>query len=227
MKSKSPEPSGATNRSNLWSNLLLFLAVLGSLLALEVILNPNNLWAASSKQVETTGPMQVPRQAHTATLLPDGRVLIVGGLGANGALDSVEVYDRTNKQFFAVGDPAAPTKLTHARAAHSASLVQLGDSTYRVIIAGGIDAQSQPLASIEIFEPATGTIVATDNLTTPRRSHTATVLADGRIFFAGGDSAGDGHSTAETYDPNNSLGPVQFNLADARWGHTATLFSDE
>jgi hypothetical protein len=67
--------------------------------------------AASSKQVESTGPMQVARTGHTATLLPDGRVLIVGGVGADGITGSIEIYDRANKTFSTAGDPRWPTTL--------------------------------------------------------------------------------------------------------------------
>src|SRR6266542_3251507 len=185
-------------------------------------LNADNLWAAASTQVESTGPMQLSRQGHTATLLPDGRVLMVGGRGAGGVLDSIELYDPAAKQFSPAGDPAAPTRLTQARSAHTATLVKVADGSWRVVIAGGIDAGSLALSSIEIFDPATGTILATDHLATARSSHTATLMADGRVFFAGGDADG----TAELYDPDNLLGPVTYQLNGARSAHTATLFSD-
>src|SRR5207253_605406 len=92
---------------NLWPNLLLTLLVLAAPLGTKLILSSAS--AATSKQVESTAPMQMPRQGHTATPLPDGRVLIVGGIVVSGAvLDSIEIYDRANNSFSAVGNPLAP-----------------------------------------------------------------------------------------------------------------------
>ena len=223
-------PSRKSTYPNLKANIVMTLLVLGVPLGTKLILSSAS--AATSKQVEATGPMQAPRHGHTATVLPDGKVLIVGGVGTNngvrGVLDSIELY--ATNQFSSVGDAASPTRLTQARTAHTATLARLADGSSRVIIAGGLDSSATPtpLSTIEIFDPASGAMVGADHMTTARSSHTATVLADGRIFFAGGDPAG----TAEIYDPNTLLGPVepvepvQFQLSDPRWGHTATLFSD-
>src|SRR6185369_7431576 len=175
-------PAHPARHSNFWINFALFLSVLAVPLGLHFLLNPDTAFAAVSKQVEATGAMQVPRTGHTATLLPDGGVLIVGGSGAGGVLDSIEVYDRTNKTFSTVGDPNAPTKLTQARTGHTATLVTLADGTSRVIIAGGVNGQAVPQPSIEIFDPATGNMTNTDNAGQPlnlaaaRYLHTATVL---------------------------------------------------
>src|SRR5207253_9755943 len=112
------KPADSTRRAahpNFWPNLVMALLVLGVPLGVKLILTSAH--AATSKQVESTGPMQVPRHGHTATLLPDGRVLIVGGVGTGGITDSIEIYDRTNKTFSAAGDTNAPTKLTYARTA--------------------------------------------------------------------------------------------------------------
>src|ERR1041385_6067665 len=149
-KPDSPLATRPSAHSNFWINLALFLSVFLVPLGLHYLLNPDAAFAAVSKQVEATGAMQVPRVGHTATLLPDGRVLIVGGSGAGGITDSIEIYDRTNKTFSTVGDPNAPTKLATARTGHTATLVKMADDTYRVIIAGGVSPRAIAQASIEI-----------------------------------------------------------------------------
>jgi hypothetical protein len=50
-----------------------------------------------------TMALAVPRELHSATLLPDGRVLIAGG-GAFGAVASAELYDPSSGAFTAAGD---------------------------------------------------------------------------------------------------------------------------
>jgi len=97
---------------------------------------------------ELTGPLINGRQYHTATLLPDGRVLVIGG----GA-------DYTNLEFLAAAemfDPVTGTfamagSLATARTYHTATLLDDG----RVLVTGGYGAVA-PLASAEIYDPSTG-----------------------------------------------------------------------
>src|ERR1051325_9218064 len=246
MNPKHSDSGPAIQRSSFWINLVLLLLVLAIPFGFDLLLSGNKAWAASSKQVQPTGPMQVPRQGHTATLLPDGRVLIVGGMATNVLLDSIEFYDPATQTFSIAGDPAAPSTLATARVGHTATLVTLADNTHRVIIAGGVVADGSSAydktpskrvkiaggsvtrvvksASIEIFDPATGTIVGADNLTAARSMHTATVLNDGRIFFAGGNA----DATAEIINPNNAAQSVAgIQLLAVRYGHTAIIGPDQ
>jgi hypothetical protein len=85
------------------------------------------------------------RTEHTATLLPNGMVLVAGGFGPTGPLASVEVYDPTTGQW-TVG---ASLKIPRAR--HTATLVPPNT----VVIAGGL-SRSLPLvtlASTEVIMP--------------------------------------------------------------------------
>src|SRR6516162_4063104 len=99
--------------------------------------------ARAGEQIQPAGSMAVARRGHTATVLADGRVLIVGGLDASGPLSTAEIFDPTQKTFTSAG------KMVHARYGHTATLLAGG----RVLIAGGHDA-SGPLASAEIFDPS-------------------------------------------------------------------------
>ena len=136
----------------------------------------------------TNGPMATTRSLHTATLLPNGKVLVVGGYNTNGSLALGELYDP------ATGKWTATAALTVARHDHTATLLANG----KVLVAGGFYAGN----SAELYDPATGTWSPTGATTDARGAHTATLLANGKVLVAGGaTSGGNAISTAELYDP--------------------------
>jgi hypothetical protein len=143
--------------------------------------------------------MNTPRAKHTATELPDGRVLIVGGLNEGGALASAELFNPHAKKFTETGHLAV------ARYEHTAALLPDG----RVLIAGGRNGDS-PLDSTEIFDPVTNSFLRGPSLNLARAGHSATRLADGRILIVGGDAEG----SAEIFDPTTQ----SFALVEARLG---------
>src|SRR5262245_41690072 len=147
---------------------------------IAVILMTGSAWAASSVQVQPVPGMVTQRVDHTATLLPDGRVLLTGGTGAEGVLSSAEVYRPDQKAFEAVGSMGS------ARTGQTATLLSDG----RVLIAGGWAAE-HALASVEIFDAATNSFRSlAASLTAARSCHTATLLDSGQVLIAGGDQAG-------------------------------------
>ena len=115
------------------------------------------------------------RVHHTATLLDNGMVLILGGAGADGeALRSAELYDPAS----AAWGPAARPRA--ARAWHSATLLEDGS----VLAAGGFAGASQ-LASAERYAPARDTWTAAASLGAARDGHGAARLLDGRVLIMG------------------------------------------
>src|SRR5207249_4885115 len=119
-----------------------------------------------------TGSLNTARYAHTATLLPNGKVLVAGGGGSSGFLSSVELYDPDS------ATSSATATLTTARYLHTATSLPNG----KLLVAGGLDSSGNPSASAELYDPAIGTWSATGNLTTARDFHTATLLPNGKVL---------------------------------------------
>ncbi len=131
--------------------------------------------------------MTQARRAHTSTRMPDGAVLVVGGLDElSGALESAEIYDPSD------GTWSAVTSMEKARSLHTATL--LGDGT--VLVAGG-EAGGVRLASSEIFDPTSATWSPAGRMAQARREHTATLLGLGRVLAVGGASP----ISVEAYQP--------------------------
>jgi N-acetylneuraminic acid mutarotase len=136
-----------------------------------------------------TGDMAYARRYFTATLLPNGKVLVAGG-GGGGA--SAELYDP------ATGTWSAAHDMLEARGQHTAALLQDG----RVLVAGGNEDDTTGTA--ELYDPASDTWTRTGDMTEWRASPGATVLSDGRVLVDGGYSSlsvGASAATSEIYDP--------------------------
>jgi hypothetical protein len=150
--------------------------------------------AQSSGTFASAGNMSAARSLHSATLLPDGKVLIAGGASSSsGVLASAEVYDSEANTFRSVG------LMTTARRMHTATL--LPDDT--VLIVGGYGEGGVALASAELFDPVGGTFRATGSLSTARGGHTAILLATGKVLVLGGYGTRTypDVAPAELYDP--------------------------
>src|SRR2546428_3835784 len=95
-----------------------------------------------------TGSLATGRFSHTATLLPNGKVLVAGGIGTGGGPpSSAELYDPNSGTWKLTGS------LVKARDRHTAALLPHG----KVLVAGGVGAR-RPLAKAQLFEPARGNL---------------------------------------------------------------------
>ncbi len=155
-----------------------------------------------------TGPLANPRSAHTATLLPSGRVLVVGGNDP-----TAELYDPESGEWQETGSPAG------ARTGHTATLLPSG----QVLAVGGDGAEASPTA--ELYDPATGTWKPAGSLANARARHTATLLVTGKVLVVGGSHEGRELSSAEIYDGAAGTWASTGSLAEGRAWHSAALLS--
>src|SRR5258708_28090254 len=156
--------------------------------------------------------MSSPRNAHTATLLASGEVLVAGGINFITALSSSEQYNPSTGNWTKTGD------LNVARDSQTATLLPSG----QVLVAGGTNNTSGVLNTAELFNPATGKWTSTGSMNTARSGHTATLLQNGQVLVAGGDSSG----TAELYNPPTGTWTAASSMNTARSGNTSTLLGE-
>jgi hypothetical protein len=171
--------------------------------------------AATPFQWEYTGSLKTARFHHTATLLPDGRVLVAGGaagVGGDRPLKSAELYNP------ATGTWSDAANLNNARDSNTATLLPSG----MVLVAAGRQSGIY-LTSAELYDPATDTWSLTGSLDTGRIFHTATLLPNGMVLVVGGIQGDIYLASAELYDPSAGTWSDTGSLITAREFHTATL----
>ncbi len=142
-----------------------------------------------------TGSLRTAREGHTATLLANGKVLVVGGDDGYEWLSSADLYDPSTETW----GPAA--SMAVSRSSHSATLLANG----KVLVAGGVGSFSYYgyTDSAELYDPVSDTWTPAASLPLPHADHTATLMADGRVLVAGGavEFPGEYPQDAEVYDP--------------------------
>ena len=170
---------------------------------------PDQLFTRTGDPIES-------RQGHTATLLQDGRVLIVGGGAPDGrVLASAELYDPRSGTFTATGSMATPRE--------GQTALPLKDG--RVVIIGGYSDNANPVPdvrTVEAYDPATGRFSDLGSLALGSPSSLPRIAAaetpDGRILvFAYGTALATSPypgSAVFTFDPLDGLTATLATLPD-------------
>src|SRR5260370_32322711 len=146
--------------------------------------------------------MSTPRQLHTATLLPNGKVLLAGGQGTGlVALASAELFDPAAGTFTLTGNMLS--------ASVESNETTLPDGT--VLISGGF---TFPSTFAEVYDPTSGTFSASGSLVNARIGNGATLLASGQVLLAGGANPQNSGTSillnsAEIYYSTAPLAPLQ------------------
>jgi hypothetical protein len=174
----------------------------GSYNVIATINNANYLGGATNTLVVVPptsfvngSPLSAARSGHIATMLPNGKVLVAGGVGSSGPLSSAELYDPATGTWTPTGT------MNNYRYGPTATLLPGG----KVLVAGGDNGGS--LSSTELYDPATGLWTTTGGLNNARQQHTAT-LPDGKCWSREdlGNSTTGFLSVTELYDPATGCG---------------------
>jgi hypothetical protein len=166
------------------------------------------LYDPRSGEFVATGRMSAA-QLGTATLLPDGRVLMIG-------TSSVEVYDPATESFMPTGSLAV------ARYGHATTLLSNG----RVLVTGGVDGDHNPVADAEVYDPAAGAFRFGGRMLNPRSQHAAVALPDGAVLALGGRNASGVLRSAEVYDPATGAFSAEASLVEARMNPIVSALPD-
>jgi hypothetical protein len=161
--------------------------------------------ATNTFNSEPIGPMSTPRGAAVMAPLPDGKVLVAGGVGTDCSpycpyLSSAEIFNPATNTFSSAGIGSMSVQRNDAVAA------PLPDG--RVLVAGGCCATPPQhyRSTAEIFDPATNTFssVGIGSMTRGREGAVAAPLPDGRVLIAGGETDTSATSSAEVFDPTTN-----------------------
>lgn len=174
---------------------------------LEVPLASAELYDPTSRGFIATDKMASPKGGHTATLLPNGKVLVIG------APVNAELYDPSTGTW-------TDTYLIDLRAAHTATLLKDG----RVLVVGGRKIFGVATADAEIYDSSTNTWTLTNKMSSQRYDHAAVLLEDGSVLVTGG--WGQDPSSAEIWDPKTQTWSTAGNMTGRRERHSATLLPD-
>ena len=169
--------------------------VAGGATAASDALNSSEIYDPTARVWTLGTKMVTARSDYASLMLGTGNVLFAGGENINGvSINKAELYSPSSGKFTATGN------MTATRVEHTAVLLANGN----VLVSGGNKQTlngATPLASAELYNPASGTWTTTGSMSNPRAGHTSTVLTNGNVVNAGGSDAINELSSVEVYTP--------------------------
>jgi hypothetical protein len=198
--------------------------IFGFLLILLGSSGYDSVMAQSTGSFTPAGNMTVPRVFPTATLLTNGKVLIVGSEdGPPGyCCISAELYDPVTGAFAPTGNMTAGRTRFTATLLPDGMVLIAGQGLVACSTCGGPGVGLGPTA--ELYNPVTGTFTPTGSMIMPIRfGFSATLLSTGKVLIAGGNCC---DASAELYDPSTGNFTRTGDMINGRQWHTATLLSN-
>ena len=188
--------------------ILALVVAKGTKLHYPVLIDPS--WNS------TLGNILEARFHHTATLLNNGKVLIVGGSSTVGYLKTAELYDPATGKWTPTGSLAAD------RTGHNATLLHNG----KVLVTGG--TTNGVANTAEIYDPSTGTWAFTSPMNGAHYGHASVILNNGQVLVAGGVSDFNQNMShiTEAYNPATGVWKLLANIPTGFADVTATLLPD-
>jgi hypothetical protein len=185
-------------RARIGFSVAVFLSVLLVCAWFLPPLTARSVSADTTGRIVPTGNTVQPRFDHTATLLPNGKVLIAAGLARNGVIEpTAELYDPHTGSFVSAGAMRSPRGW-----GVTAILLRSG----KVLFVGGGNGSEcdATCSSAELYDPSSGVFTSIGNMTTQRAGANAVLLRNGDVLIVGGDAAsvGDHAASAELYRPS-------------------------
>ena len=182
------------------------------------------LYDPATGHFSPTGSTFGPHDQGVATLLAEGRVLVLGGVDIRGgALATAELYDPGTGKFSLSGSLPAGLGVS------AVALLMTG----QVLVVGTTMTGQTMTSWAELYDPGSGTFKPTGALSAVRMSPTLTLLPDGRVLVVGGydgsymaEGPAPALASAETYDPTTGRFSPTGPMKSGRAGHAATRLSD-
>ena len=190
--------------------LWILLALICSAGILQASLPPTTIGAWTSAV-----NLSQARTNAASVLLSDGRILITGGDGGSGALNSAEFFTPS-------GTVTAAGSMNVARSGHFA--VALSDG--RVLVGGGNSSGGGTTNSAEIYDPTADSWTQIGPMTAARANSSAALLQDGRVLIAGGDNSGVPSNTIEVFDPSTGNFSFAGTLSSPRTKQAMAVLQD-
>ncbi|OGR68170.1 MAG: hypothetical protein A2081_02445 [Elusimicrobia bacterium GWC2_61_19] len=200
--------------------------------AANVSLNSVEIYFTSAAAFGAAPNMPASLSSHTATLMGNGMVLVAGGFTNGVPVNSAAIYNPLTKTWTPVTATLAST-----RGGHTATLLNKGASSGKVLICGGQTASETSITNTcEVFTPnvtpALGNFASVQAMSSERMGHSASAIAGGRVFVSGGrrwDAVASTFtylSTNEIYDPENYQWQTVTALTTGRTDHSAVVLNN-